>query len=1095
MKKTIFTSLILFFNIICFAQINKNGIPFIKNYTVKDFQANEQNWCIAQDKRGVIYAANNEHGILEYDGIEWRIISLPKPTVVQSLTVDSNGVVYVGAVGEIGCLIPNKYGEMQYVSLVSKTDTSIFNTNREFHRIYSNDNHVYFTGVKATFVYDINKKTFNSIKNPSGCFFGFFVNNEIYVASYLTGIYKLKNNKFELILNSDFYINKDIFEMLPFEKNKFLIYEKAIGLSISDCVTGEILLFDFNEEAKKTNSKLLEGPNLTYHGMRIKDDLFAFATVFKGIYIINKKGQIVSHFSDFNGLNDFQSVYLSNNQQFNTNVWGAFVKGISRIEYFSPIRKFGKESGLSGLVTDIKRFENTLYVSTTSGLFYLNNVNGYNQFTQIKEVSPIVWDIEILKIDNKEKLFTSTDVGTFEIKNNKAIQIDKLEKNYAIKVSTKWKDQFYLISGINLYRIKINEKSQQTIVKKYENLKFELRNIAEDKIGNVWIATGTNGVIKIDTNDQVEFYNESSGLPVLDNIICYNFNNRIYFSTTNGLFTIDEKTNKIIPSDYLGSKLFNNKFGSYVISQNKNEYWINYVKKSNQWIEKVIKNEDGSIEIDSIPFKRLPNMQIFTIFHDTNNISWIGTSEGLYSFDNNFKKDYNFKYYTLIRKVKINGDSILFYGTNFSKQNIQQNNKSVEEYQVSLNQPEELKPSINYFKGNIEFTFASPFFEEENANKFSYILEGYDENWSKWSKQNFAIYGNLFEGSYTFKVKAINIYGKESEIATYEFKILPPWYRTIYAYIGYGIALILFIWFIVYIATRRIKKLNVAYGRYLPGSFLKALEKKRVIDFRLGDQIEKEMTVMFSDIRSYTNLSESMHPRDNFRFLVRYLSLIGISLNKNDGFPVQYYGDGIMAMFPGDTDCALQASIDMHKTVADYSNERASKGRRELTIGVGMHTGSIIMGIRGDQWRWEGGIVGDAVNLASRMEGLTKIYGASTILSEDTYKKLKKPEKFNIRFLGKVKVKGKDIPVGLYELLDGTPKEVFEVKMKTKADFDRALQLYFEAKLDDSLILFQKVASQNPNDVTACHYVELICKLKAEGIPDDFDGVEKMEKK
>lgn len=1092
MKKIIFTSLILFFNIICLAQINKYGIPFIKNYTGKEFQASEQNWSIVQDKRGVIYAANNENGILEYDGVEWRVIPLPKPTVVQSLTVDTNGIVYVGAVEEIGYLAPNELGKMQYVSLVNKTDTSLFNTNREFYKIHSDNDFVYFSGVKGTFIFDIKKRIFASIKNPKGSFVSFLVNNKIFIGSYITGLSKIENNKIIDIESAKYYIDKDIFQILPFSNNELLIFSNPLGLSIFNTATGETKPFEFSDVAKKTNNILLD--KFIYHGFNLDNNL-AFATTGGGIFIINKKGEIISHLSDVNGLNDFKTAAIYCNKQSKSNIWAAFIKGISRIEYFSPIRKFGKESGLTGIVTDIKRFKNTLYVATSSGLFYLNNVNDYNNFTQIKEINSNVWNIATTNINNNEKMFISSDIGTYEIKDNKALSINNFEKCYVLKPSLKYKDILYISSGINLFKVKINEKSQQTVIKKFDNLKSELRSIAEDKSGNLWIASGTDGLIRIDTTYKIEFYKEESGLPVLDNIICYNFNNEVFFSTSKGLYTFDIKTNKIIPSNYLGNRLFNSNIGSYIIAQNNNEFWVHCVHNTTQWIEKVTRENDGNIEIDSIPFKRLPNMQIYAIFHDTNNISWIGGTEGLYSFDNTIKKDYNAKYYTLIRKITINEDSVLFHGTNYTKLKSQENNSTSETFRVQINQPEELKASINYFKGNIKITFAAPFFEEEQATKYSYMLEGYDDTWSKWSKQNYATYGNLFEGSYTFKVKALNIYGKESEIASYEFKILPPWYRTIYAYLGYLIALILFIWLIVYIATRRIKKLNVAYGRYLPGSFLKALEKKRVIDFRLGDQIEKEMTVMFSDIRSYTNLSESMHPKDNFRFLVRYLSLIGISLNKNDGFPVQYYGDGIMAMFPGDTDHAVQASIDMHKTVEDYSKERASKGRRELTIGVGMHTGSIIMGIRGDQWRWEGGIVGDAVNLASRMEGLTKIYGASTILSDDTYKKLKKPEKFNIRFLGKVKVKGKDIPVGLYELLDGTPKEVFDIKMKTKADFDNALKLYFEAKLDESLALFQKVASQNPNDVTACHYVELICKLKAEGIPDDFDGVEKMEKK
>jgi len=160
-----------------------------------------------------------------------------------------------------------------------------------------------------------------------------------------------------------------------------------------------------------------------------------------------------------------------------------------------------------------------------------------------------------------------------------------------------------------------------------------------------------------------------------------------------------------------------------------------------------------------------------------------------------------------------------------------------------------------------------------------------------------------------------------------------------------------------------------------------------------------------------------------------------------------------------------------------------------------MHTGKIIMGIRGDKWRWEGGIVGDSVNLASRMEGMTKIYGTSTLISDDTYNKLQNKEKFNIRFLGRAKVKGKDIPVGIYEILDGLNQDDFQLKLSTKKDFDNALAIYLNKDFEKALSIFKEIININSNDFTAHHYIDL-CKLYIkEGIAEDWDGVEKLDKK
>ncbi|OQA00210.1 MAG: Adenylate cyclase 1 [Bacteroidetes bacterium ADurb.Bin408] len=270
---------------------------------------------------------------------------------------------------------------------------------------------------------------------------------------------------------------------------------------------------------------------------------------------------------------------------------------------------------------------------------------------------------------------------------------------------------------------------------------------------------------------------------------------------------------------------------------------------------------------------------------------------------------------------------------------------------------------------------------------------------------------------------------------------------------------LLLVWGIVKLSVYRLQKINEAYGKYLPGSFLKMLDKRRVIDFRLGDMTEKEMTIMFSDIRSYTKLSESMTPHDNFRFLVRYLRHIGEVFHNNKGFPVQYYGDGVMAMFHGKTDNPVQAIIDMHRRVAEYSAERIKKRRSEIKIGIGLHTGKVIMGIRGDAWRWEGGIVGDAVNIASRIKGLTKIFGAATVIFEDVYNKIEKPQLFHFRFLGKVKLKGKNQTIKVYELLDGLPEDVFKLKMQIINDFNKATGLFDNEKFDEALALFEQICT------------------------------------
>ena len=169
--------------------------------------------------------------------------------------------------------------------------------------------------------------------------------------------------------------------------------------------------------------------------------------------------------------------------------------------------------------------------------------------------------------------------------------------------------------------------------------------------------------------------------------------------------------------------------------------------------------------------------------------------------------------------------------------------------------------------------------------------------------------------------------------------------------------------------------------------FLKTLGRESILDVSLGDQVEKNVTVFFSDIRDYTSLSEQLTPQQNFLFLNNYLGRVGPIIKTNRGFVNQYYGDGIMALFmdansginsPKDS---VLAALEMHRELYQYNQERIEKNRIPINIGIGIHTGPLMLGVIGDEKRMDVGVVSDAVNTAARMEGLTKHYGSTTIVS------------------------------------------------------------------------------------------------------------------
>jgi signal transduction histidine kinase/class 3 adenylate cyclase/ligand-binding sensor domain-containing protein/CheY-like chemotaxis protein len=289
-------------------------------------------------------------------------------------------------------------------------------------------------------------------------------------------------------------------------------------------------------------------------------------------------------------------------------------------------------------------------------------------------------------------------------------------------------------------------------------------------------------------------------------------------------------------------------------------------------------------------------------------------------------------------------------------------------------------------------------------------------------------------------------------------------------------------------------RIHSATGRFVPTEFIRLLGRESITDVQLGDQIQKEVTVLFSDIRDFTGLSEKMTPEENFRFVNAFHGRLGPIVQANHGFINQYLGDGIMAIFTQQSEDALKASILMQKNIRAYNLTRLTKGRSQIRTGMGMHTGPLIMGIIGDEKRMDAATISDTVNTASRIESLTKFYGANILISEDSLQAIPDRSAFNLRFLGKVLVKGKQHELGIYECIDGDEPEMLWYKQTTLEDFERAVNLYFERDFAGAVAVFQeKVLRRNPRDIAAKILLGKAQNLLQNGAPEDWTGVEKMD--
>jgi class 3 adenylate cyclase len=262
-------------------------------------------------------------------------------------------------------------------------------------------------------------------------------------------------------------------------------------------------------------------------------------------------------------------------------------------------------------------------------------------------------------------------------------------------------------------------------------------------------------------------------------------------------------------------------------------------------------------------------------------------------------------------------------------------------------------------------------------------------------------------------------------------------------------------------------------SRFVPFEFLKSLGHKSLMDTAHGDHVENEVTVMFLDIRGYSTLAEKMTPEENFKFVNSFHSRMGPVVRKNNGFINQYLGDGFMAIFPNDANDALIAAIDVLDQLRIYNEERSQKVRDSIQVGIGMHTGPLIMGITGDEERWDAATISDTVNTAARIESLTKFYKCKIILSEETFGQLTNRQRFMLRSLGKVQVMGRESTLHIYECFDGDESEIRELKITTLPYFNEGIR----------------------SDETAQSFLGRISNLMMSESMPDWNGIEKMRHK
>ena len=286
--------------------------------------------------------------------------------------------------------------------------------------------------------------------------------------------------------------------------------------------------------------------------------------------------------------------------------------------------------------------------------------------------------------------------------------------------------------------------------------------------------------------------------------------------------------------------------------------------------------------------------------------------------------------------------------------------------------------------------------------------------------------------------------------------------------------------------------LTEAYSRFTPRAYLKFLGHESILDVKLGDYRVEKMTVLFSDIRSYTTIAEQFSSEENFLFISNYLKRMSEIIARHQGMVNQLLGDGILAFFDN-AQHAIDASIEMQQVLQTYLVKRKQGDTIKINAGIGLHSGEVIIGIMGSANSMDTGIVSDTVNAASRIEGLTKHFGLNILLSEAVLKQLDANTQKNMRSIGRVIMKGKQNEISIYECFSGDTEEIKLLKQLQLTSYHDAFSDYCNQNFISAKETFTQLAKHNHHDPLLTYYLKKATELLNANLPKDWTAVEDIQ--
>ncbi|MBI9062067.1 MAG: hypothetical protein JEZ14_08750 [Marinilabiliaceae bacterium] len=743
----------------------------IKVFEPSDYPGGNQNWWIEEDKRGFIYVAN-EKGLLEFDGEQWRNINIGPSPMVRSIAIDpSDGTIYIGKTGDFGYLSTDQQGQLHYQSLVQQLHIN----NESFSDVWTIriiNHHIYFLTYKKLFCFNTSTKQLKRWESHTHFSLIGVVNNQLLVGQKKLGLYAIHNDSLQLKTDQPRFKEMLFYNIIPFQEDKILLSSRQNILILNRHT------YDICDSSKYYNQKLAPIlKNNIYYITPLKNNQLAIATYYNGVYLVDEQMNVMAHYNKNNALPTNLCWHVKQCEM--GTIWIASDDGIARIHNHAHFNEYNTPPLNSKLHTLIK-FHGKVYIGTNEGVFHKKTGSFHAPVISPTSIKSSCQQFIHFNVPNTHDtlLLAATEEGIWAISGHDTKQLSVRSAINYILQSGQNPNRLYFIYNLGIGAIEYNNGhwSDEQVILYKDRID---QAIYEDEHGKLWICSRQKGVFKLHIKPHTFKLAKIEHFPLghqnLPFIITGSFfhNDRLYLNHRDGILSYHPYENTF-KEDSTFQEYLEPGFIPYLVIGQKDNIWLASKKGNLHELTKV--SEKRNI-LENISARRLQfrNRIITQALVDIPNELYLGLDNRLAQIHHlTALKKPNSQNSVYIRKVKTSADSTLYNG------GLQGSNKMASS----------LIQGISYKNRNLRFQFASPFYCDETNNKYTCILEGFDQSWSGWSNSNYKEYTNLKEGTYTFKVKARNTFNQVSESAIWHFYIQPPIYRTWWAYILYLILVI-----------------------------------------------------------------------------------------------------------------------------------------------------------------------------------------------------------------------------------------------------------------------------------------------------------------